>query len=267
MAEQRSLFTKSFIRFLGTGGSRFTVMSQLRASGGLWFQWKDLSFSIDPGPGSLVRMHQTHPPLDPAKLDGILLSHKHLDHSSDLNVLVEAMTGGGFHKRGLVIAPSDAINGREKILYSYLRSKIFKLHTWEDGKRFQLTLNGALDVEGVSLVHHGVECFGMVFREQGQHLWGLISDTRLEKHWIERFSGCPILVINMTLSHKRANLDHLSPEDVKYIIRELNPPLTIITHFGRGVLKDGPDKIAQKLSTKNNKVVAAEDGLVVNLSI
>lgn len=268
MNEQKTLPNRSpqsFIRFLGTGGSRFTVMSQLRASGGLWFQWGEMAFSIDPGPGSLVRMHQNTPPLDPGSLDGILLSHKHLDHSSDLNVLVEAMTGGGFTKRGILIAPSDALNGEEKILYSYLKPKISKIYSWRDGEEYSLSPDGKLKVEGVSLMHHGVECYGMIFREGNEPLWGLISDTKLESHWIKRFSGCSVLVINMTLSHKRANLDHLSPEDVKVIVEELNPALTIITHFGRGVLKEGPCKIAERLSINGHRIVPAEDGLIVNL--
>jgi len=240
-------------------------MSQLRASGGLWFQWGERAFSIDPGPGSLVRMHQSTPMLDPSKLDGILLSHKHIDHSSDLNVLIEAMTRGGFTKRGIVVAPSDALNGKEKILYSYLKSQISKIFTWKDGEKYKLSPDGTLKVEGVPLIHHGVECYGMIFKEKNKPLWGLISDTRLEQHWIKRFWGCPVVVINMTLSHKRTNLDHLSPEDVKMITEELNPLLTIITHFGRGVLKEGPQQIAEKLSTKRHPVLPAEDGLIINL--
>jgi phosphoribosyl 1,2-cyclic phosphodiesterase len=42
-------------------------------------------------------------------LDGILLTHKHLDHSGDINVMIEAMTEGGFKKRGVLFAPRDAL--------------------------------------------------------------------------------------------------------------------------------------------------------------
>ncbi|NCC59116.1 MAG: hypothetical protein EOM17_16095 [Synergistales bacterium] len=33
---QDSLYPRRFIRFLGTAGARFTIMRQLRASGGIW---------------------------------------------------------------------------------------------------------------------------------------------------------------------------------------------------------------------------------------
>ncbi len=50
---------------------------------------------LDPGPGALVRATSAVPPCDPVKLDALLLSHKHLDHAGDINVMIEAMTTGG----------------------------------------------------------------------------------------------------------------------------------------------------------------------------
>ncbi|MGC9373134.1 MAG: MBL fold metallo-hydrolase [Thermovirgaceae bacterium] len=117
--------------FLGTGGSRFTIMHQLRASGGLWLDWKGFPVAIDPGPGSLVRMRQHNPPLDPGTLEAILVTHRHLDHTTDLNVLTEAMTGGGFKKRGTVLLPSDTPEDGEPVLYKYLQAKIYCLDTWQ----------------------------------------------------------------------------------------------------------------------------------------
>ena len=91
-------FTMSFIKFLGTAGARFVVMKQLRASGGVWLSVGETNLSIDPGPGALVRCLNSKPKLEPSTLDGILLTHKHLDHSGDVNVMIEAMTDGGFKK-------------------------------------------------------------------------------------------------------------------------------------------------------------------------
>jgi len=95
----------SFIKFLGTAGARFVVMKQLRASGGVWLSVGQTNLYIDPGPGALVRCLSSKPKMDPSTLDGILLTHKHLDHSSDVNVMIEAMTEGGFKKRGTLLLP------------------------------------------------------------------------------------------------------------------------------------------------------------------
>ena len=43
------------VRFLGTGGARFVVAKQIRASGGMWMRFGETQIHIDPGPGALVR--------------------------------------------------------------------------------------------------------------------------------------------------------------------------------------------------------------------
>jgi len=67
------------IKFLGTAGGRFVVSRQLRNSGGIWLSLNATNLLIDPGPGSLVRILSSKPKLNPRDLDGIILSHKHLE--------------------------------------------------------------------------------------------------------------------------------------------------------------------------------------------
>src|SRR4030042_4443797 len=81
------------ITVLGTAGARFVVIHQFLASGGAWLNLGDTQILFDPGPGCLVQATKRR--LDPAKLDAIVLSHKHLDHSGDINIMIEAMTDGG----------------------------------------------------------------------------------------------------------------------------------------------------------------------------
>jgi ribonuclease BN (tRNA processing enzyme) len=108
------------IRFLGTGGARFVVAKQIRASGGMWIRFGSTQVHIDPGPGALVRALATVPPQKPAELDAIVLSHKHLDHAGDVNAMIEAMAQGGWKPRGALFAPRDAWEG-DSILLPYAR--------------------------------------------------------------------------------------------------------------------------------------------------
>ena len=101
MAEVKQERT-NYIKFLGTAGARFVMIKQLRASGGLWVSSGETNILIDPGPGSIVRCASSRPKLDPGKLDAIILTHRHLDHANDINVMIEAMTEGGFKKRGVL---------------------------------------------------------------------------------------------------------------------------------------------------------------------
>jgi ribonuclease BN (tRNA processing enzyme) len=86
------------ITFLGTAGARFMVTRQLAASGGLWLNLSGTEILVDPGPGTLVQSSKKKLRAD--KLSAIVLSHRHLDHSADVNIMVEAMTNGGFSRRG-----------------------------------------------------------------------------------------------------------------------------------------------------------------------
>lgn len=90
------------LTFLGTAGARVMVAKQLLASGGLWLDLGGTEVMLDPGPGALVQA--TRRKLKPAHLSAIILSHKHLDHSGDINAMIEAMTEGGFRHRGKVFA-------------------------------------------------------------------------------------------------------------------------------------------------------------------
>ena len=81
----------NFLKFLGTAGARFVMIKQLRASGGIWITSEGVNVLIDPGPGSIVRCAASRPILDPEKLDGIILTHRHLDYVNDINVMIESI--------------------------------------------------------------------------------------------------------------------------------------------------------------------------------
>jgi hypothetical protein len=76
--------------------------------------------------------------LDPTKLSGILLSHRHLDHSGDVNNMIEAMTMGGTEPRGVLFAPSDALVGDDPVVLKYVRPFLERVVTLEEGGLYQL---------------------------------------------------------------------------------------------------------------------------------
>jgi len=70
---------------------------------------------LDPASGTLVQ--STKRKLKATKLKAIVLSHEHLDHSSDVNVMIVATTEGGFHRCGALVAPSDALHDDPGVLH------------------------------------------------------------------------------------------------------------------------------------------------------
>src|SRR3989344_5577259 len=97
------------IVFLGTAGDSSVTSKQLRASGGIIIQIDDLQFHIDPGPGSLVRAKEFS--INPRATSAILVTHNHLNHANDVNAIIDAMTLGGFDRKGVLIANQSTING------------------------------------------------------------------------------------------------------------------------------------------------------------
>jgi len=123
---------------LGSGGARIVVAKQVRASGGIWLSLAGIRFLLDPGPGALVKMTGSRHHLDPTKLDAILLSHRHLDHSGDVNNMIEAMTMGGTAPRGRLFAPADALDGDDPVVLKYLRPFLTQVVTLKEGGEYEL---------------------------------------------------------------------------------------------------------------------------------
>jgi len=246
------------ITFLGTGGARIMVASQILASGGLWLNLSGTEILLDPGPGCIVQ--STKRKLRANKLSAIILSHRHLDHSADANIMVEAMTQGGFKKRGRFFAPADALNG-EPVIFSYLRDYLEGVEVLQEGKSYSVG-----DVSFTTPIRHihPVETYGMVFRTAG-HTFSYIADTRYFDGLCQSYGG-ELLIINAVFLEPLP-IDHLAMPDVKRIIMELKPKAAIITHFSMRTWQAKPWQVAERLSQESGvRVIAARDGMRFDLS-
>ncbi|MCM8797077.1 MAG: MBL fold metallo-hydrolase [Candidatus Omnitrophica bacterium] len=250
-----------FIKFLGTAGARFVMIKQLRASGGIWVSCAGTNIIIDPGPGSIVRVANSRPRLDPAKLDGIILTHQHLDHSSDVNVMIEAMTEGGFKKKGTLFCPSEALDTHGVIL-GYAANfpekiEILKAHTEYSVANFKFT---------TSMRHiHPAETYGIKFAIKNRSV-SLLTDTRYFRE-LSDFYRADILIVCVVFLESRPEIDHLALVDAKRIIKETRPKQAILTHFGMTMLKAKPSLLAEKLSQELGiEVIAAYDGMSLKFS-
>jgi phosphoribosyl 1,2-cyclic phosphodiesterase len=249
------------IKFLGTAGARFVVTKQLRKSGGIWLELDDTNILIDPGPGSLVRCLSSRPKLNPRDLDGIILTHRHLDHSNDVNIIIEAMTKGGWDKKGVVFAPSDALDN-DPVVLKYVRKYVKKIEVLKEKKEYKI--KNITFKTPVKHPHHGVETYGINFYSKDLSL-SFISDTAYFEG-IESYYKEDILIINLARVTKSEKIQHLSIEDVEKIISNNKPKLVVLTHFGMTIIKAKPWDIAENLSNKFGlHVIAASDGLKIDL--
>ena len=252
-AEQTDLLT-----FLGTAGARVMVAKQILASGGLWLNLGGTQLLLDPGPGCLVQA--TKRKLDPAKLKAIILSHRHLDHCADINIMIEAMTEGGFRRRGLVFAPADALN-EDPVILHYLRDYVERIEVIAEGRSYQVD-NVAFRTP---LRHqHAVETYGIVF-ETPSYTISCIEDTRYFPE-LPRHYRADLVVINVVRLESGSPYDHLSLPDAREIITEIKPKVAILTHFGMTMWRARPWDMANRLSEQTGvRVLAARDGMRFDL--
>ena len=248
------------IKFLGTAGARFVVSKQLRASGGLWLTLDNTNVLIDPGPGSLVRCLASRPKLNPMDLDGIILTHRHLDHSNDINVMIEAMTNGGFKKRGVVFAPTDAYE-EDPVILKYIREHVEKTEILKEKETYKIgNISFSTPIKHI----HGVETYGLNIKGKESTISMIIDSKYFEG--IESYYSGDILIINVVLYEEKDWIQHLCLKDVETILSVNKPKLCILTHFGMTMIKNKPWEIAEKLTkTHGVKVIAAQDGMEIDI--
>jgi len=246
------------LTFMGTAGARFMVAKQLAASGGLYLELASTRLAMDPGPGAVVQYAKRK--VDLSRLDGILVSHRHLDHCGDVNVVIEAMTEGGFRPRGTLFCPSDALDD-DPVVLKYLRHFPEEVVRLQPESPYQLK---EISFRTTRRHIHGVETYGFRFGEavdgalpklgwvtDSKYYEGIADDHRAE-----------VMLIHTVLSQSRPELPHLGLDDAERIIGEARPRLAVITHFGMGVWRERPWEVAAQLSERTGiEVKAARDGM------
>jgi phosphoribosyl 1,2-cyclic phosphodiesterase len=249
------------IKFLGTAGARFVVSQQLRKSGGIWIRLDDTNILIDPGPGTLIRCLSSKPKLNPRNLDGIIITHRHLDHSNDINIMIEAMTNGGWDKKGIVFSPKDALED-DPVILKYVREYVENIDILKEKKEYKI--NNIVFTAPIKHQHHGVETYGLNIYGKKSSI-SFISDTAYFKG-IEKYYTEPVLILNVVRIQENKKIEHLTILDAEKIIQANKPKISIMTHFGMTVIKSKPWKLAEKLSEKiGAKVISASDGMEINL--
>ena len=231
----------------------------------MWLRLGGTQIHIDPGPGALVRALSHVPPCNPREHDAIALSHKHLDHAADATPMIEAMTSGGFRKRGALLAPHDALSGEPTVL-PYAHAYVERIDVL--GER-----GGPYMIGDVSLLTsvrhvHSVETYGMHFTHRdftfsylpcGKFFDGLSADYASHKP--------DVLVINVLRFQDGMDVDHLTWDQARTVVADVMPRVVIFQHFGTKMLEQSPRALAQTVEDELGiRAIAAYDGLEVDLT-
>jgi len=230
----------------------------------MWLRFGQTQIHVDPGPGALVRALSHVPPCNPRELSAIALSHKHLDHAADATAMIEAMTSGGFRRRGVLLAPKDALEGEPSVL-PYAQRFVERIEVLEPS-------SGPYHLGDVELYtslahHHAVQTYGMHFRGGGLRVSYLPCGRFFDGLAADYARHEPdVLIVNVLRFHDAMNVDHLTWDDARRVVESVSPRVAIFQHFGTKMLEAEPAKLAQSLEDELGiRAIAAYDGLEVDV--
>ncbi|MCX8177044.1 MAG: MBL fold metallo-hydrolase [Candidatus Bathyarchaeota archaeon] len=248
---------------LGTGGGRFTTITQRRRTAGIRILGDGLNLHLDPGPGALV--YSISEGLDPQKLDAIIVSHSHPDHYTDAEVLIEAMTRGAAKKRGTLVASKSVLRGN-----SACEPSISKYHQQMPEKVVEATPKIKFQVANINISvtearHTDPDTVGFRFETGEFGDFAYTSDTEYFEGIGKYYEGVRLLMLCVMRPAGKPWKGHMTTEDAVKIIEEVRPDQAVLTHLGMQMIFQGPAKEAKLIEKKTGvATVAALDGMRIS---
>ncbi len=249
------------IIFLGTAGNTAVVGKNLRASGGIVVQLGDLQFHLDPGPGALSQAGKYGVNL--RNTTAILVSHKHLNHCNDLNVLIDTLTYSGMERRGVLVAAKSVVqpsDGERPILLQHFQKMLEKIIVLEKGSKVGVDL---IEIHALSAQHSDPSAVGFkLFCPK--FVMSYVGDTTLHDGLVEELAGTDLLVLNVPYPGKTGRGLNLDTDAALELIMKVRPKIAVLTHFGVEMLKADPLQEARRIQKITGvQTIAAKDGLVL----
>ncbi|MCS7262562.1 MAG: MBL fold metallo-hydrolase [Aquificaceae bacterium] len=246
--------------FLGTAGGRASVFRYARRAGGFIVYLSGSLVHVDPGPGAFVYLHQLS--IDPRSIDLVVLSHIHLDHSSDVNAVLESATDGGKLRRVALFAPRPAFEGENRVVLPFIRERLAQEGFLREG--LELSYRGVRVKAVMKHTHHATDTYALLFNDRLLYVSCALYEDRMLNLYPK---GVDLMIVNTTLYRKVVPIDHLTVEDAYRLIVNLKPRKAVLTHFGYELLmQHDPKELAMELSKRCGvPVVAAEDFMEVEL--
>jgi phosphoribosyl 1,2-cyclic phosphodiesterase len=252
--------TEIEVVFLGTGGGRFATITQKRRTGGIRILSKNLNLHMDPGPGALI--YSLEAGLNPQKLQAVLVSHRHPDHYTNAEILIEAMTRGMLKKRGIVAAPPNILSGDKEtgpVISTYHQRMIEEAIEVKPRVNFRI---GDTKVVATETRHTDPEGVGFRLEIPEVGTIGYTADTEYFEGIEEEYRGVRLLIICVMRPLGSPWKGHMTPKDATKIVEEIKPELVVATHFGMKMLYSGPNHEVKLIEEKTGiPTVAAFDGM------
>ena len=223
------------VYFLGTGtsqgipviGSNHPVCKSIdfkdkRLRVSVWISWDDHSYVIDCGPDFRQQMLASNC----QKVDGILFTHEHADHTSGL----DDIRPFNFKQGEIPIYAHHRVinNLKERFDYIFRTENRYpgapsvKTITVVNNEPFQIGSKVAIPV---NVMHGDLQVFGYRIDD-----FAYLTDVKtIDESEIHKLKGLKVLVINVL--REEQHFSHLNLEEALDLIALLKPEKTYLTHI------------------------------------
>ncbi len=215
--------------FLGTGGCRYCMIKQRRQTGGFILRDGDFMLAVDPGPGALV--HGIRNGVDFGELDGIFVSHPHLDHEGDAEILIEGMTDGCKTDRGVLISNKDYLrsDNTSSSISTYHRQAVGEELIVEDGDEY--IFENGIKLQFLEVDHKNVTTTGFKLTKNGK-TFSYIPDTDMFDELPKKFEESDYMVVSCARPYSDSWKGHLGLYNVIELEEHIDPEKLFVTHLG-----------------------------------
>lgn len=245
------------LKFLGTCGGRYAMGQQKRQTGGIVVETEETQIHVDPGPGALVQSHEEELAED---TEAVIVSHGHIDHSSDAEPIIE-MIVEAYNNEGVLFANESVLRGFgdiEKRISDYhqkICSRVKKL-----GEETEAEFRD-VEIESQEMFHSDPRTVGFTLETEEKKI-GFWTDTEHSDELVDFYDGCDTLVVYCSRPKNEGTRSHTSLEDIPKITSEIDVSTVVVTHFGFKFLESDLDEQEDWLDEEiDPKVVFAEDGM------
>ena len=210
-------------------GSGTALPSTERGAPAFLVKDRDTHLLLDCGSGALQRLLRTETPL--SSLDGIVLSHTHLDHCADLFPLLFALQVPGADlpaQLQLHLGPggSQWLEGARQALGLREPPETELLVVEHRSDTFYL---GSLEIQCRPLRHHPTS---IGLRVSNNHsALAYLGDTGLCEEAIELCQQVDLALLECSYDDAHATRKHLCPRDIAAIAAKAQPEAIILTHL------------------------------------
>jgi len=254
-------------------GSGSIIPTRNRFASSIYVDTGSHKILLDCGPGTIEKMR--HADINPWLIDGVLLTHFHIDHSSDLlpflklraydedgKIAANTTTIRIYGPRGLTNFLEQTIDHNK--YYNYL-SNVIKYHSYT--KICEMVENDVKDHDGLKIVSRPVKhSSGIMYRLEVKNKVLVFSgDTAFDPNIVEAAKNADLLIHECSFPKNCLIGEHTSEDDLSQIVSLAKPRILVITHLypaWSGREADLVNKVAEKFKCR---IYIAHDLLEIRL--